>query len=232
MLECVAVELCGPLVLARERVPPALGEDRGVERLEALCALPQVGPCRSSFDVDDDALGLVQDDATERANAEAEVGILVEAEAVCRVESARLEEEVASESEQASRAVVDFARHSEEREIRIRVAVTELRRRAVTEDEPSRLLEPAVRIDEPAADGADVVPSPERSQKWRQPTRERDRVVVEQDDELTAGLLDGSVDRREEARVRLVPEQRSRVDWIPRAAAGSRPCRAWRRRRR
>ena len=34
-----------------------------------------------------------------------------------------------------------------------------------------------------------------------------DRVVVEQDDELTAGLLDGSVDRSEEARVRLVPEQ-------------------------
>ena len=203
----LAVEFCGPLVLARERLLPALGKQRSVQCLEALGSLRQIGPGGRSLDVDDDALGFVEDDASERTNAETEVGVLIEAESVRRVESARLEEEIATEGEQAARAVVDLARHREEREVRIRVAVTELRRRAVAEDEASRLLEPAVRVDEPAADGADVVPSPERSQKWRQPTRERDRVVVEQDDELAAGLLDGAVDGREEARVHLVPEQ-------------------------
>ena len=177
-------------MLARERLLPALGKQRGVQFLEALGSLRQIGPGGRSLDVDDDALGFVEDDASERANAETEVGVLIEAESVSRVESARLEEEIATEGEQAARAVVDLARHREEREVRIRVAVAELRRRTVAEDEASRFLEPAVRVDEPAADGADVVPSPERSQKWRQPSRERDRVVVEQDDELAARLVD------------------------------------------
>ena len=52
--------------------------------------------------MDDDALGFVEDDASERANAETEVGVLIEAESVSRVESARLEEEIATEGEQAA----------------------------------------------------------------------------------------------------------------------------------
>ena len=52
--------------------------------------------------MDDDALRLVKDDASERTNPEAEVGVLIEAEPVRRVESAGLEEEIATEGEQAA----------------------------------------------------------------------------------------------------------------------------------
>src|SRR5439155_10887448 len=132
-----------------------IGAERSpVDILVALETGDRVGSGGGALVVDDLRARLVEHAPAGGANRGAEVGVLVVGGRVALVETAELAPEVGVNQQAGGRAVVDLAHEAEPRVGRV-FAAPVVPAGAVREDDRSRLLEPAVRIDQLGADGAD-----------------------------------------------------------------------------
>src|SRR5205085_11115644 len=173
------------LMLALQDLSPLLVELRVVDDLIALESGARVRACGRALVVYDARERLVYDLVAERADAHADVSVLVVCGCVATVEAAEALKQIFADEQRRAGAVVNLAREREAPVFR-RAAPAVVERFAVRPHNRARLLNPPVRVEEQRADRARALVRFDCLDECFEPAGEDDRVVVEEDDVLAA----------------------------------------------
>lgn len=179
---------------------PLVDEDAAVELLVALHTGGDVRAVGDAFVVHDDRRGLDHRPVPGRPHGEREVGVLVVGGREARVEAADALEQVAADQQGRAGAVVDVAQGLVPGRVR-RLQPAVVPAGAVGPDDAAALLQAAVRVDELRADEPDVRARLDDADELVEPARRDLGVVVQEEDEVAAGVFGAEVAGADEPEV-------------------------------
>src|SRR5262249_6382874 len=143
-------------------------------------------PRRAPFIVNDGAFGLVIHSVPLLTRPDAIIGIFVVGGEIVGVKAAQLGKQGTPGGEEGPRAIIDFADVVNQGVFGIEVSTAEVGGRAIGEDHTASLLQTPVWIEQLASYSSSLGERLEDSQKRREPTRQCDGVIVQEDEDLAS----------------------------------------------
>ena len=173
-------------VRALEHRAPFAGEYVAIARLVALDADHRVLAVRYPFEMDDHRTRLVEHAEAERPGTECEIDVLVVGRRIAGIEAADAPPQFGAHAQAGAGHVIDVADVIVFGASRI-ASATIVPGAAIAPDDATGFLLPAIRVDQPGADDADVRMPLAKFEQAREPALRDPGIVVEQYQPATAG---------------------------------------------